>query len=147
MPPKRRRKKKAPAAAAPAATAAPATLPRFPDPASLDRDDRVEVSIEMKTLGNKFFAAKDFGTWSTKRCRWHRQFTQTLLLFYRVVSGFFLLFFPRTLLCGAMKKYESPPLFIFCCRCRCWLCDVGEPVVVFVKHPEQLFLLLLLLYS
>ena len=63
MPAKRRRKKKTAPPAAPAAnaTAAPAALPRFPDPASLDRDDRVEVSIEMKTLGNKFFAAKDFG--------------------------------------------------------------------------------------
>ena len=63
MPAKRRRKKKTAAPAAPAAnaTAAPAALPRCPDPASLDRDDRVEVSIEMKTLGNKFFAAKDFG--------------------------------------------------------------------------------------
>ena len=74
MPPKRRRKKKkataaaadeaaaaAPTAAAPA-PAAPPQLPVFPDPASLERDDRIEVSEEMKTLGNKFFVAKDFAS-------------------------------------------------------------------------------------
>ena len=62
MPPKRRKKKKAPAApaaAAPAPSVAPASVPSIPDPASLDRDDRLELAEEMKTLGNKFFAAKD----------------------------------------------------------------------------------------